>query len=728
MAEDTVKSISNQIDNMVGDEKPDAGSKPKYVPMYKMVGDSKIPVAKDMGKMWDARRKTAVSKRNSQNVEALWDQCIRYYRHDHLQTRGEKESSETTNPNLKGLDTENVVFSNVSALVPAIYAKNPDVEVSAEDLKHEDVARTCEKLINVIFRRKTSPGVNLKPKARKCVVSTTLTNLSWLEVGYTRKEDSSQNALIEINRIAQELEKAKDIKKIEELEGQLMALEKKVSLLHSSGPWVKFRRPHDVLIDPDAEDYGDAKWMMVCDYLPTDLLRAVYGEKKKDGQYHSVYNPTHVLKVDAKETTDDVVNNFSLFEKENNHHSNYGYDDQQVFESAQRTKVWYVWDKVTRRVLMFNDADWSWPIWVWNDPYNLDTFFPFFPLEFYTDPEDLHARSEVAYYLDQQDSINLINAEQRRWREWASSRFIYNKNQLDAAKVEQFLRDGSKERALGVEVPPETDVGNLFKPLLPPSVQVAQIFDKTPQLEAIDRLSSVTQVMRGTEYKTNTTNKAIESYESQTQTRLDEKIDAVEEHIGSVGWAILQLCVQFMSPEEVAELLGEEHAQLWAAFQGMPIQQFQQQFNFQVIGGSALKPTSASKKEQAIQISQAVGTFSSASPAAILVALKVLERAFDDVVITKEDWQMIQESIVSQLQRGNTSPEGSSSANSSGSPEQQGGSADGQQMLQQVEKTVDSLPPEIRQMLGDAIASGMPFRQAVAQVMEAVGGTQQPGR
>ena len=73
-----------------------------------------------------------------------------------------------------------------------------------------------------------------------------------------------------------------------------------------------------------------------------------------------------------------------------------------------------------------------------------------------------------------------------------------------------------------------------------------QLFDKQPILEAIDRVSSVQPVMRGVEFKTNTTNQAINQYNSVQQTRTDEKIDAVEDFIGQIAWALAQMCLQFM--------------------------------------------------------------------------------------------------------------------------------------------------------------------------------------
>src|SRR4029077_10577042 len=63
---------------------------------------------------------------------------------------------------------------------------------------------------------------------------------------------------------------------------------------------------------------------------------------------------------------------------------------------------------------------------------------------------------------------------------------------------------------------------------------------------------------------------------------------------------------------------------------------------------STLKPTSRAKKEQALQISQIIGQFTRATPIAAVVALKVLSQAFDNVLISLEDWELIYKGIIKE--------------------------------------------------------------------------------
>jgi hypothetical protein len=659
-----MSDIEAQMDKFVEDtaeERPEPAAEPEYVPTYRMITNDKIPVSKKHGVVWKSRFKAGLARLRSNKDVERWDECIRYYRNDHSQKREGEDVRDQGGTTLatRGMETENIVFANATAIVPAIYAKNPSIAVSMDDPRLEQFGQTAQKLLNVLFRRKSAPGLNLKPIARRLVLMATLTNYGYIEVGYTKKGESSEQVLIDLKKIGEQLAKAKTPKEIQELEGQLQALEARIDVLEPSGPWAKFRRPHDVVRDPDASTLLDCNWIMIGDYVPTQMLEAIYGVKDdEEGHYKAVFDPTHVLKLDADDgDMADEDSNFSIFASDKGkNYTDYGFESKEAFEKAQRTRVWYVWDKTTRRVYLFNEKDWTWPLWVWDDPYEFPNFFPLAELSFYEDPQDAYARSETSMMLDQQDGINMINNEVAKNRNYISGKVMYNKSVIkDENIITEFLDGTNKRRALGVDLGPDQDMRQIIHPFVPQSAEFLNtvIFDKTRLLEAIDRVTSVTNVMRGVEFKTNTTNKAIESYTANTQTRLDEKIDAIEDCLGYVGELLLHLCIRNMERDIVEKLIGPQDADIWEQDRQMIIESGVY-FSAQVVGGSTLKPTSSTKKEQALQLGQTLGQFANASPYVILVMLKVLQRAFDEVVITKDDWDMIINGIQEQLQRGNS--------------------------------------------------------------------------
>ena len=105
-----------------------------------------------------------------------------------------------------------------------------------------------------------------------------------------------------------------------------------------------------------------------------------------------------------------------------------------------------------------------------------------------------------------------------------------------------------------------------------------------------------------------------------------------------------------MSAEMVAALIDEKSGELWGQVMPMSPYEFHQQFTLRCVGGRALKPTARAKKEEAMQVGQVLGQFGKSVPAAMLVMMRVFERAFDEIVVTQEDWAMIRASIEKQLE------------------------------------------------------------------------------
>jgi hypothetical protein len=727
------KNINSQLEQLDGGEPVNDSDVPAYAPIYQVYPNSRIAVSNKMGPFWERRQKEGLAFLKNTNAQDRWEEAIRYYQNDQGGQSGRKGNlSEvgTGRSNEKKYATENIVFANISALVPAVYAKNPDIEITPNDEEQEAKAAMHEALLDTLFTRKSSPGINLKPKMRRATIMAFLTNLSYLELSYIKKDDSSEAVVTEVEALSQQLQEATEIKQIQEIEGKLQALDEKVNLLSSSGPRLRVRPPQAVIIDPNSEevDLSDANYVIIEDYLRTEFLRAVYGTKDKEtGEWKSLYDPTHVIKVGTSSADmqghDDEINNFTILDS-NADYTKYGYQSREGYENASRTRVWMVWDKSTRRVYMFHDKNWSQPIWVWDDPYKLTRFFPIFALSFYTDPIQRFARSEVMYYLDQQDEINTINNERARMRHWIMSKVFVNTNVIkDVTVIQNFLSGKTDHTVQGISLPEGVKIGDAISTLPAPSTQFEGLFDTGPIMQSVNRISSVTPVLQNEQYKTNTTNKAIESYESSTQTRLDEKVDAIEEVLGDIGNALSEMCIQFMPEDEVIKLVGKklvDKAQGWD--NDMTPQQFSEAYNFRIIGGSTLKPTSKVKKEQAIQLGQVLGQFAAASPPIVLIMLKAVERAFnEDVVITKDEWDMliksVQQSITSQP---------APSANGGGAPTQGGQAPAGQPQqadpmiaaLEQLSQIIDTLDPKLKAEVGSAIAKGVPLKQIVSSLAQ----------
>jgi hypothetical protein len=710
MTDQIPDDVNRNIDASLGDDAPKPKRKSKKTAAYQVVGDSKIPVSKATGKVWKSRVGQAL--KHTESIRENWKEAIRYYENDQLTHRNSKdgESGNTKDNqklNNKITETENVVFANVTTMVPALYARNPEAEFTANRDEQNGIATMLERLVNVIGNRKSSLGINLKPKAKRCVVTTLLTNRSWMKIGWTPKTESSEEAIAELTRLAKELEKTKDAKKIVEIEGKLQALEETIDILQPAGPYARVRSPFDVLVDPNAKeiDLSDAHWLIDRDILPTEFILARYATKDKSGQYKSIYKPTHVLKSTLE--GDDAIadqENFAIFkESEKDTAKTFGFNDEEAFNKAKMTEVYFVWDKVTRRVMLFNSKDWSWPIWVWDDPLQLDTFFPYYPLTFFESPSGPLTKGEVSYYLDQQDAINEIADENRRARRWARRNVFFNKNVISQDDVAAVL-NGDDGTAKGLNITPETRISDVIGTVPPPSIQFKEIFDKENFYRAIDRISSVSTVMRGEQFKTNTNQQAVQANVGASNMRVDEKSDQIEDWVGAIYWGIAQLCLINMEADTVQILIGEDGAE-WENMAPEDIRNM----SYRVIGGSTNKPTSQAKKEEALEFGQVLGQFVNAAPGPVLkVMLQVMEKAFDEVTMKEEDWTELQEAI--EQASGAEQPPGEG---------QDGGKNDiATASPEQLKEILAQLPPELKQQVKSAIDSGVSPQKALQSAMQ----------
>ena len=715
---------------------------PEPPAVYKAMPDSRIPVSSKRGGLWRSRRDAG--QRSMKDLVDAWDEAIRYYNHDQADHRDGTDVNVAGNRhvarrlNERFSSTENIVFANVNAQIPELYAKNPIVSVSSElfgsetlDEVSDAFARAIEKLVSKLFGMRTSPGVNLKPKAKKNVVIALLTNRAWFEIGYTNKDKSSEQAITDLQSLSDQLAAAADDKEIRDIEGQLTALEEKIEFLQPSGAFLRVRMPHQVLTDPNGSDpwLNDSNWIMIEDMLPTAYINAIYGQKDPDNDdVMSIFEPTHILNGGSTDSEDD----FTLFSKKDNTYNAYGFQSDDEFTKACMTKVWYVWDKVTRRLEMYADNDWKWPIWVWDDPYQLQGFFPLTPLWFHENPVAMYAKGEVSYYLDQQDQINEINDEKRRSIMWARRNIFYNPETGVTQEMADKILSGPDATATPLKLPEGMKGTDAIFSIPPPSVAFHQLFDKQDLYQSVDRIAATNEVERGGQFKTNTTNKAIDYYSTMGNLRMDMRLDAIEDALGDIGWKLAQLCLRFMDAATVQQIIGLDVSAFWKPLDNL---QDYSKMSLTVVGGSTVKLTTQQKKQEAVQVGQVMAQYVRAAPASALkVSLDMLSKAFDDFVISKEDWDKIEQEVATMAQSQQGGAPGQAPGQPPGGPPtpQPGGPVPGQAGAPQaggggmavaatVVQALQQLPPPVLQAIGQALSQGVPPAEIFKQMLASQG-------
>jgi hypothetical protein len=695
-------------------------------PLFQIYEGARVAVSKAVGPAWKKRFDAAIAAYNA--THEIWDTVIGYYNNSQ-----DKQLKTPRGVFKRGDGTENVIFSNLNVTMPAVYSKDPDITCSTTDKGDKDFCRTLEVVINTLMRRKDK--LNAKGKIKKGVGFGLLTNYGVLKLNWTDKDNSAELAAEEMQRITTALSKAKTQAEVESLYGQLEALEQNMEMAEASGPSLVNVMPHRLFVDPSAEqpDGLDGKWMIEEMFVPTSQLIARFTKDAKEDDEDEnekrrkvlIYKPTHeaVFATTEGQREDGLGMVLKMIDA-GGASSSVGdvekgvQDDRAAYINMYHTQVYLVWDKVFRRVMMFHKDDWTWPIWVWDDPLKLSRFFPYFIISFSMSTGGTVSAGETAYYLDQQDEINEINRQVARIRAGVFNYFYFNADNIDKDEASKFVeailgKSPNGPRILGVKAG-EKSIKDMFAAFSPPAIEYEALFNKEPILNTINRMTNTNDALRGVQFKTNTNEAAVNTYQDATRLSVGAKVDVVEDVVGDIALALAELCVQRYDSDDVASLVGAEYAKSWL---DMDLEMFRTEYNVELVAGSMEKPNSVFKKKEAVEVAQAVGQFATAAPGATLrIMLKVLEQAFTEVVISPEDWEAIDQEIAANATKGVSTAGGGSGSDAGAGA----GGGDVEAIMQQAM----SLPDDVKQQIMAAHSQGATPEQLLQMIQQATAGAQ----
>jgi len=691
----------------------DVGKKParakKLDPLFKVYKGSRIAVGSAVGSAWQKKFDAAVAAHKC--VTETWDEIIQYYNHSQ-----NKAVDTPRGQFVRGDSSENVIYSNLNIMLPAIYSKDPDITCNSPDEADKPFCKALEALVNALLKRRDK--IYAKPKIKKAAGMGLLTNFGVFKIDFTRKDDSREAAQAEFQKLTEALAKAKTQQDVDAIYGEMEALEENMEVLQPSGFSMVNVAPHNLIIDPYAEqsDGLDAGWMIEKTYLNTAFMNAAYTEETTEDSEHAGqrtlrYKPTHkaAFSTDEGSRDDGLGMVFTALGADTNPAEP---DDRAAYIATYFTECYYVWDKATRRLMLFQKDDWKWPIWVWDDPLKITRFFPYYIISFGMSTGGTVSVGETAYILDHQDDINDINRQISKIRRTVYDFFYYDSEKIDSKEAEKFVdglrgRRKSAKRLIGIKGGDGVDISKAIQAIVPPSFQFEALFNKMPSIEATNRITNTNDALRGVQYKTNTNVASVESYQEALRISVGSKVDVIEDTVADLAQSIAEIAIVNFEQEEVEGLIGK---QLAAGWQQMSVPAFLSQYSLELVAGSMEKPNSVFKKKEAVQIAQAIGQFAQAAPGATLrVMLKVLEQAFTEVVITPEDWAAIDGEIQATMNKGRTD---GAQASESGQQQPRG--------QNDLATAAQQLPQEVKAQVVQMKKSGTPDAQILQFIQQKV--------
>ncbi len=305
----------------------------------------------------------------------------------------------------KDKTVDNVIFSNIRAIVPRLNFKNPKIFVRPKkkpfrtkegmfDTLAASVYIEC--ILNYYYK-----VLGIKREARKCLYDALLAPWGIMELGYTLKTQKVQKGeLLEINELVEE-----------------------------DSPFCVRRDPQDFRVDPECTDsnLNDCRWIGLRWVKPLD-------DVKKDPRYSNTSNLKSNFRV--KTAFDSPTGGMKIDDNT---------DDNTLWG---RVEGWTIWDRKEHRIMdivkeherfLRNDDEW---------PLDLDGF-PVETLYFNENSTDVYPIPDTWLALDMQDELNRIGSLQLdHIRRISQRRYIARENAFSDEEMRKLTHGGDGTVAL----------------------------------------------------------------------------------------------------------------------------------------------------------------------------------------------------------------------------------------------------------------------------------------
>ncbi|HFE45917.1 MAG TPA: hypothetical protein ENJ18_10580 [Nannocystis exedens] len=468
----------------------------------------------------------------------------------------------------------NLVYSTIAAMLPRIYAKNPEIAVRPSEAVHPKQYKTVRgfaRTLGIVLNRQLEDA-KIKRRAKANVRSAMTTAIGWVKLTYQKDIETDPIIQSRINDIQDNLKRIEYLQEgddIErgnpeaekrELELQLQALEAQSEVVVAEGLVVDRLLSEDVIIDGDIRDfdcYADARRIAHRIWYTAEAYEQTFGKA-----------PTDKAKTftDAKQETT---------------------GPSRVDGEKARFAVWEIWDKTSQTVFTWCEGELDWA----REPYTPDNtpeqWYPFFPLGFNLVDGQFMPMSDVELLIKLQEEYNITRDQLAQARERNKPHYI-----ADADTKEQDIT--KKQFAEIGEVIIVDAKGRPIREVFA-SAEMMQLdyrnYDTSPIRADIDMVSGQTDADRGAVAKAKTATEA-EILQAGLSSRTEERQDAIEDWMYEIAKASAEILLQELSYAQVVRIAGPEA--VWPELQKQEVFDL---VNIEIRAGTSGKPNKAREQQ-----------------------------------------------------------------------------------------------------------------------------------
>ena len=489
--------------------------------------------------------------RQEEKYDDLWRRMIDMYRGKHY-----VESSDSDQLLV------NIAFATINVIAPGVSVNYPKITVNARKSEQAPNAVVTEAIVNYWWRH-----YECQKEFRRAVKDTLIVGHGWVKTGYRFVEkdvetDAPRETADELADLSPE------------------SITESAQIITEDRPFVERISPFDVFVDSDCTSMSDLRWI-------AQRIRRPLSDVKKDKRYNSV------ARNDAQPS----------------HYSRYGLDGVRgrdhprpsVEPEDTYVEIWEYYDIDSGKMSVFCDGGDKFLVNPTEIPFSFG--HPFVMIPNYEVPDYFYPMGELEAIEPLQMELNQTRTQMMNHRKRFSRKWLYKESAFDADGRSALESD---EDNVMVPVISEESINSVVGPM-PAIISPPEFYNQSELISSdIDRVSGVSEYQRGSLPEIRRTATEAGIIQDAANARSSDKLALIERSIAEVARRLVALAQEFMTGEAAVRVAGTGAKQVWLNFDR---DYLQGEFDFEVGGGSTQPVNETVRRQQAVQVVDAMAPF-----------------------------------------------------------------------------------------------------------------------
>lgn len=499
------------------------------------------------------------------------------------------------NHGIEGVDDVrvNLIHSTFSAIIPQLYSKNPEIEVSpapSVDEQGYEVTHKLAKTLEVVLNAEMVDSAQLKKRIKSAVRAAMTTRIGWVKCSFqtiaVKEAEDAHGYGDDMPLLGNAIPDTRD---------NLALLD------HTLG---------DVAEDHDEEDIADLDNQV-------DSL-AAHGEAgiAEGIVLDNILSEDMFILDDTLNAFDDYQNAAAIAQRvwmsEEDYEVQFGHEPPTTasrFNTARNADsksgdsdddkmiaVFEIWDRKTNTVFTLAAGAKAWARDPWHPQTVGERWYPFFGLAFNPIDGSIEPVSDVELLMGLQEEYNFTRTMYREVRNESLPAIFYRKSGAVSDETLRAYKDRSSGIALiGIEGDIGMPVTGDIAPFMPPAINPA-VYDTQQIMRDIEMVSGAQDASRASVNKAKTATEA-EIMANGLQSRLAERQDLVEDMVSEIAQYSAQMLLLNLTADQVKSIAGQ--SAVWPQFSR---EQAYQNITIKIRAGSSGKPHAMRERENWLQL------------------------------------------------------------------------------------------------------------------------------